>query len=67
MRSWPDCSGHPRLDFDVPPEDVDARDKPGHDDVVMVLFVRVEKPQAWLATALPIAACAAASRAIGTR
>jgi hypothetical protein len=42
-------------------EDVDARHKAGHDDVVGL------KRYAWLATALPIAACAAASRAIGTR
>jgi len=34
---------------------------PGHNDVVRA------NTQAWLATALPMAACAAASRAIGTR
>jgi hypothetical protein len=43
---------------------VDARDKPGHE----VVSVESERSNyAWLATALPSAACAAASRAIGTR
>jgi hypothetical protein len=47
------------------PKNVDARDKPGHD--VVLLFISVEKNYAWLATVLPSAACAAARRAIGTR
>jgi hypothetical protein len=44
---------------------VDARDKPGH-DVVSVVSAQ-KQPYAWLATVFPSAACAAASRAIGTR
>jgi hypothetical protein len=42
-----------------------ARDKPGHNVVVSVDSERFD--YAWLATALPSAACAAARRAIGTR
>jgi hypothetical protein len=45
------------------PQNVDARDKPGHDVSLAVL----NKPYAWLDTGLPSAAWAAASRAIGTR
>jgi hypothetical protein len=47
-------------------QNVDARDKPGH-DVVFVDGQREIKNYAWLATVLPSAACAAARRAIGTR
>jgi len=43
-----------------------ARDKPGHDAVFINRQMR-RRTQAWLVTALPNAACAAASRAIGTR
>ena len=46
-------------------KNVDARDKPGHDAVFVA--ISVEKPYAGLETILPSAACAAASRAIGTR
>ena len=46
-------------------KDVDGRDKPGHDDASF--YVGEGGTYAWLATALPIAACAAARRAIGTR
>ena len=44
-------------------QNVDARDQPGHD----VSLTAVNELYAWLDTALPSAAWAAARRAIGTR
>jgi hypothetical protein len=40
---------------------------PGTIPGIMLLQTVLRQTQAWLATALPSAACAAASRAIGTR
>ncbi|SHG42836.1 hypothetical protein SAMN05443248_1529 [Bradyrhizobium erythrophlei] len=52
--------------FHAPPQDVDARTSPGM-TLSLLIVGREAESHAWLATALPSAACAAASRAIGTR
>ena len=64
--SWPGLTRPSTSSLPYAPKDVDARDKPGHDAVYFQCQRRIGN-YAWLTTVLPRAACAAASRAMGTR